>query len=107
MEPGDIENNPDLYNGDYPWDDDYSGITGYLGVWVYDDMHQDGFYIHITQAEMTEESLLTSIKFRPTPQSDQISNVKLRGFSYSSEKEFDAEGHYIGNYAAEVIINKE
>ncbi len=108
LKPGDIENNPDLYNGDYPEDEDYSGITGYMGAWVYDDMHQDGgFYIHITQEEVTEETLLTSIKLRPTPQSDQIENLVLKGFSYSSEKEFDSNGHYIGSYGAIVAINKE
>ena len=108
LKPGDIENNPDLYNGDYPEDEDYSGITGYMGAWVYDDMHQDGgFYIHITQAEVTEETLLTSIKLRPTPQSDQIENLELKGFSYSSEKEFDSNGHYIGSYGASVAIHKQ
>lgn len=108
LQPGDIENNPDLYNGDYPEGSDYSDIPGYMGVWVYDDLHQDGgFYTHITQEEVTDETLLTSIKFRPTPQSDQISNFVLRGFSYSSDKEFDAEGHYTGNYAATVTIGRE
>lgn len=106
--PGDIETNKDLYNGDYPEDGDYSGITGYMGVWVYDDLHQDGeFYIHITQAEVTDETLLTSIKLRPTPQSDAVENLKLRAFSYSSEDEFDADGHYIGQYADEVTIDRE
>ena len=108
LEPGDIESNPDLYMGDYPEDGDYDGITGYLGAWVYDDMHQDGgSYIHITQDEVTDETLLTSIKLRPTPQSDEISNLVLTAFSYSSPEEFDSDGHYCGNYASQVVINKE
>ena len=108
LKPGDIELNPDLYNGDYPEGSDYSDIPGYMGVWVYDDLHQDGgFYIHITQAEVTDETLLTSIKFRPTPKSNEISNFELRAFSYSSDQEFDEEGRYIGNYAATVSIERE
>lgn len=108
LKPGDIENNPDLYNGDYPEDGDYSEITGYLGVWVYDDMHQDGGgYIHITQEEVTEETLLTSIKLRPTPQSEEIDNLILKAFSYSSQDEFDSNGHYCGNYASSVTIQKQ
>lgn len=107
LKPGDIENNPDLYNGDYPDDGDYSSITGYMGAWVYDDMHQDGgFYIHVTQAEVTDETLLTSIKLRPTPQSHMIENLVLKGFSYSSPDEFDQSGHYAGNYASTVTITK-
>ena len=108
LEPGDIESNPDLYMGDYPEDGDYDGITGYMGVWVYDDLHQDGgFYTHITQDEVTDETLLTSIKLRPTPQSDEISNLVLKAFSYSSPEEFDSNGHYCGNYASQVTINNE
>lgn len=108
LKPGDIETNPDLYNGDYPEDGNYDGITGYMGVWVYDDLNQDGsFYIHITQAEVTDETLLTSIKLRPTPQSNEISNLILRAYSYSSEEEFDKEGHYIGKYASQVTINNQ
>ena len=107
LKPGDIEGNPDLYNGDYPEDDDYSGITGYMGAWVYDDMHQDGgFYMHVTQSEVTDETLLTSIKLRPTPQSHMIENMTLKAFSYSSPDEFDQAGHYAGNYAATVTINR-
>lgn len=108
LKPGDIENNPDLYMGDYPESEDYSDISGYLGVWVYDDYNQDSnYYIHITQAEVTDQTLLTSIKLRPTPQSDQISNLVLKAFSYSSDQEFDADGHYAGNYASQVTIGKE
>lgn len=106
-QPGDIENNPDLYMGDYPEGGDFSDIPGYMGVWVYDDLNQDGdFYIHLTQAEVTPETLLTSIKLRPTPQSDQISNLVLKAFSYSSDEEFDSAGHYAGNYASQVTINR-
>ena len=107
LEPADIENNSDLYMGDYPEDGDYSSITGYMGVWVYDDYsHEAGeSYIHITQAEVTDDTLLTSIKLRPTPNSDEISNLVLKAFSYSSDSEFDSDGHYIGNYAASVKIN--
>lgn len=106
-QPKDIEDNPDLYNGDYPEDGDYSRITGYMGVWVYDDLHQDGsFYTHITQSEVVPETLLTSIKLRPTPQSSQISSLILRAFSYSSEEEFDSAGHYTGNYASRVTIDR-
>lgn len=109
LQPGDIENNPDLYSGDYPEDGDYSNITGYMGAWLYDDIHHEegDFYIHITQDEFTDESLLTSIKLRPTPQSYEISNLVLRGFSYSSPEEFDENGHYSGNHAASVSIYNE
>lgn len=106
--PEDIKNNPDLYMGDYPGSGDYSGITGYIGCWIYDDLNQDdNWYIHLEPADMNENTLITSIKIRPTPQSDAVSNLVLRAYSYSSEEEFDENGVYIGDYAASVTINRE
>lgn len=108
-EPQDIETNDLLFNGNYPDNGDYSGITGYLGVWVYDDLHQEegAFYTHIKQSEVNEDTLLTSIKLRPTPQSEEISNLVLKAFTYSSDNDFDSDGHYSGKHASQVTINKE
>lgn len=106
LAPDDIENSEYLYCGDYPENGDYSGITGYMGVWLYDDMaHEVGdWYSHVTSATKTENTVLTSIKLRPTPQSGEISNLTLRGFSYSSDEEFDENGNYIGTHAYTVEI---
>ena len=108
LKPADIEDNEDLFMGDYPEDGDYSEITGYMGVWLYDDVHQEEgtFYIHITQDEVTSDTVLTSIKLRPTPQSEEISNLVLKAFSYTSDDEFDEDGHYAGNYASQVSIGQ-
>ena len=103
LSPGDISNNPELFMGDA----DYDEVTGYLGVWVYCDMYQTGPYIHLTEAEMTEDTLMTSIKLRPTADTMGISNLKLTAFSYSTDKEFDSEGHYIGTHGFEVSINNQ
>ena len=54
---------------------------------------------------MTDETLLTSINSVPH-HSDDIRNLVLKAFSYSSEEEFDANGHYTGNYAAQVTITE-
>ena len=106
LEPEDVENSEYLYNGDYPSSGDYSAITGYMGVWLYDDMaHEPGeWYSHVTSSTKTDSTVLTSIKLRPTPQSDQISNLTLRGFSYYSDAEFDEDGNYIGTHAYTVTI---
>lgn len=106
LEPEDVENSEYLYNGDYPSSGDYSAITGYMGVWLYDDMaHEVGeWYSHVTSSTKTDSTVLTSIKLRPTPQSDEISNLVLRGFSYSSDEEFDEDGNYTGAYAYTVTI---
>ncbi len=102
--PKDIRNAPELFDGDVENDE----VTGYLGVWMYDDYHQDGsFYSHITPEEYGDDTLLTSIKLRLTPKYDEVSNLKLTAFSYSSDLEFDADGHYNGAYGCEVSITKK
>ena len=103
LKPDDIALSADLFMGDA----DNEEVTGYMGVWVYNDIGQSGTYVHLTQADMTPDTLMTSIKLRPTPQSDQISNLKLKVFSYSSAQEFDAAGHYIGTHGYEIPINKQ
>lgn len=109
LEPSDITGSADLYMGDYSYDENGAlitdGITGYLGVWVYHDIGQEGIYVHLTQEDMTDDVLLTSIKLRPTPQSDQISNLKLKAFSYSSDTEFNSAGQYIGTHGYEIAVN--
>ncbi len=100
LKPADISDNPDLFMGDAAND----VVTGYMGAWVYCDIGQTGTYIHLTQADMQADTLMTSIKLRPTPQSSEISNFKLKAFSYTSDAEFDADGHYIGTHGYEIPI---
>ena len=103
LDPADITGNPDLFMGDAELDD----VTGYMGVWVYCDMGQTGTYVHLQPEDMTDGVLMTSIKLRPTPQSDQVSNFRLKAFSYSSDSEFDDQGHYIGTHGYEIPIINE
>ena len=102
-EPRDISGNPDLFMGDAALDE----VTGYMGVWVYNDIGQTGTYIHLTQEDMADGVLMTSIKLRPTPQSDQISNFRLKVFSYSSDEEFNSAGQYIGTHGYEIPVINE
>lgn len=110
-QPSDVANNPDLFMGDYAYDENNNlitdGMTGYLGVWLYADMYHDSTYVHLTQDDMTDETVITSIKLRPTPQSDAVSNLKLKAFSYSSEEEFNSQGRYIGTHGYEITINNQ
>ena len=103
LEPQDITDEPDLFMGDA----DYDEVTGYMGVWVYCDIGQTGTYVHVSQSEYTPNTLLTSIKLRPTPQSDAVSECRLKVFSYSSDEEFNSEGHYIGTHGYEIPIINE
>lgn len=103
LKPDDIVNSPDLFMGDV----DNEEVTGYMGVWVYNDIGQTAIYYHLTQDQMTEGVLMTSIKLRPTPQMASVSNCKLKVFSYSSEEEFNSAGRYIGTHGYEIAVNNQ
>ena len=104
LSPSDIEDSPYLFMGDA----DSGDVTGYMGVWVYDDYHQDGgFYSHVSADEFDDNTLLTSIKLRPTPKSSGISGLELMTFSYSSDLEFDSDMHYNGQAGYSVDILNE
>jgi hypothetical protein len=105
LEPADIEAAEDLFHGDVYSEE----VTGYLGVWMYDDVNQeDGArYSHVTPDEYSDETLLTSIKLRLTPQSDEVSELRLKCFAYSSNLEFNEDGHYANKYQYEIGIVSE
>jgi len=104
LSPSDVADEPDLFMGDV----DSEEVTGYLGVWLYDDYHQDGgFYDHVDPDEYDDDTLLTSIKLRLTPDSNVVSNLVLEAFSYSSPLEFDSDGHYNNVYGSRVSIVEE
>lgn len=104
LSPADVADEPDLFMGDVYSEE----VTGYLGVWLYDDYHQDGgFYDHVDPDEYDDDTLLTSIKLRLTPDSDVVSNLVLEAFSYSSPLEFDSDGHYNNAYGSRVSIVEE
>ena len=101
LSPSDVADEPYLFMGDVDTDE----VTGYLGIWLYDDYHQDGgFYDHVDPDEYDDDTLLTSIKLRFTPDSDAMSNLVLEAFSYSNTLEFDSDGHYNNTYGSRVSI---
>ena len=104
LEPADVTENDDLFMGDYDEDE----VTGYIGIWLYDDYHQDGsFYDHVDVDEYDDDTLLTSIKLRPTPDSSEIDNLVLKAFSYSNRLEFDSDGNYNNSYESVLRIERE
>lgn len=102
LSPQDIADSEDLFDGDVATEE----VTGYLGVWMYDDIHQEdgAWYSHVTPEEYDDDTLLTSIKIRLTPRFDEVKNLKLKAFSYSSPLEFDADNHYNNRYSYEISI---
>lgn len=88
---------------------DGNSIFNYVQIYLYDDINQgDGFYIHITDEEMTEDSILTSIKLTAGASFNEVSSsIRVKAFTYDSEDDFDEDGLYRGSSSYEVVIDKK
>lgn len=87
---------------------DGDGIFDYIQVYLYDDINQDGgFYDHVTDEEVTVETIFSSIKLTASTKIDEIVGpIKLVIFTYDSENDFDENGMYRGNSSYEININR-
>ena len=87
---------------------DGDGIFNYIQVYLYDDINQDGgFYDHVTDEEVTSETIFSSIKLTASTKIDEIVGpIKLVIFTYDSEDDFDENGMYRGNSSYEININR-
>lgn len=87
---------------------DVGSFFDYIQVYLYDDIHQDsGWYDHISQEEVTEETRFTSIKLTASTRINEIiSPITLTAFTYN-EDDFDENGNYRGGSSYQVVINRK
>ena len=88
---------------------DVDSFFNYMECYLYDDINQTPgqWYSHITDAQMTDTSILTSIKFHCGTDVDKIGDhILLTAFIYTSEADFNEDGKYIGTVSASISINR-
>ena len=82
--------------------------TEYVECYLYDDVHQDGgFYTHLSESGMKDNTLITSIKLTCGKQIDQVQDMHLGVFLYDSQQQFDAQSKYTGYWKSEIEIRRE
>lgn len=82
--------------------------TEYVECYLYDDVHQKGgFYTHLSEAQMNENTLITSIKITCGDRIDEVQEMQLGVFLYDSADRFDAEGRYTGPWHSEIAIRRK
>ena len=88
---------------------DVDSFFKYMECYLYDDINQTPgqWYSHITDAQMTDTSILTSIKFHCGTEVDKIGDhILLTAFIYTSDADFNEDGKYIGTVSASISINR-
>lgn len=79
----------------------------YLEAYIYDDVHTSGFYTHLSDSNIKENTLITSIKLTCGEKIDQVQEIHLGAFLYDSDALFDAGGNYTGPWYNEIAIRRK
>ena len=86
--------------------DDSQSFFEYLEVYLYDDIHQTGWYSHLEDKDMKTETIITSVKLTSGTRIAEVGDIVLTAFLYSGEDCFDAEGNYIGQVSDTIVIKE-
>lgn len=91
--------------------DDPDFMWDYVRVYLYDDVHQPigHWYRHLLEKEVTESTLMTSIKLTGNGKTNDIDGpISLTAFTYDSPDDFDpVTGLYRGISSTTILISKK
>ena len=87
---------------------DTDSFRDYIEVYLYDDINQEPGvrYTHLSDSEMTDNTILSSIKLTCGSKIEEVQDIKLTAFIYTGDDCFDASGAYIGDVMATISIKE-
>lgn len=66
----------------------------YVEVYLYDDVHQTGWYSHLLSTDMKQDTVITSVKLTGGAQVAEVSGITLEAFWYKPGEEQERAGEY-------------
>lgn len=90
--------------------EDVTDIYNYLEIYLYDSVNQPigSWYSHLTMNDMTEETLLTTMKITAGSDVDEVENqIVVSVFTYDDMLDFDENGIYRGNSIHEITVSND
>ncbi len=57
----------------------------YVETYIYDDVHQDGWYSHLLPSDVTEGTVVTTIKLTGGPKVSGVGNIVVEAFLYEED----------------------
>lgn len=82
-------------------------LDPYLYPFLYDDIHNSGYYSHVTTKDVKEDTVYSSIKLYLHHNTNEITSpITLTVFTYKDENDF-IDGHYRGNSKYTITINNK
>lgn len=85
---------------------DTQSFFDYMEMYLYDDVHQipGNWYSHLEEHQMTEETLMTSIKLTAGKKISQVKSASVSVFVYENANDFDAQGCFTGTHIAKTVL---
>ena len=82
-------------------------IYPYLYAYLYDDIHNSGYYSHVTMETVKDNTIYSSIKLYLHDKTNEITSpITLTVFTYKDDKDF-VDGRYRGNSKYTITINNK
>ena len=79
-------------------------IYPYLYAYTYDDIHNSGYYSHVTMDTLKDDTVFSSIKLYLHNKTNEITSpITLTAFTYKDDNDF-LDGHYRGNSKYTITI---
>ena len=76
-----------------------------LYAYLYDDIHNSGYYSHVTMDQVKDNTIYSSIKLYLHKKTNEITSpITLTVFTYKDDDDFDENGHYRGNSKYTITI---
>ncbi len=73
-------------------------FSGYLYIWLYDDINTSGWHSHLEAKDYNDNTVMSSIKLMSTDLSRKVvDGFKVTVFTYDTLDDFDSNGNYRGN----------
>ena len=64
---------------------DTEANRAYVETYIYDDVHQDGWYSHLLPADVTEQTVVTTIKLTGGPEVAGVGDITVEAFLYQED----------------------
>lgn len=78
-----------------------------LYAYLYDDIHNSGYYSHVTMDDLKDNTIFSSIKIYLHDKINEITSpITLTVFTYKDDNDF-IDGHYRGNSKYTITINNQ
>lgn len=87
---------------------DTESFYNYVEMYIYDDVNQkpNTWYSHLLDSQITENTLMTSIKLTAGSDISLVKTISVSVFVYSDSNDFDKNGDFTGTHKSTAVLRQ-